>query len=137
MRFIARYLALSFSFYQITINLDRICLIVIVGNQISGQIKLHITYVRQYSTLTEKEDFIIHTCIQSKLLSNIIGKMITSNVMTKLSSFRHTRHQIYHPILDHQVDVFMTRTKLVDTRIKMITAFTRKLFDTHVVRNLL
>ena len=112
-------------------------LVFIIGIKITGQIKLQITYVRQYSTLTEKENFIIHTCIQSKLLSNIIGKMITLNVMTKLSSFRHTRHQIYHPILDHQVDVFMTRTKLVDTRIKMITAFTRKLFDAHVVRNLL
>ena len=98
---------------------------------------LQIIYVRKYSTLTEEEIFIIHTCRQSKSPSNIIGKVITLNVMTKLLSFRHTRHQIYHPIVDHQVDVFMTRTKEVDTRIKMNIPFMTKVFDTHVVRSLL
>ena len=95
---------------------------------------LQIIYVRKYSTLTEEEIFIIHTCRQSKSPSNIIGKVITLNVMRKLLSFRHHSRP---PIVDHQVDVFMTRTKEVDTRIKMNIPFMAKVFDTHVVRSLL
>ena len=130
-------ITLLYIYIYIYIYINRIRPIFIVGIKISGQIKLQIIHVRQYSTLTEKETqmYIIHKYRQSKLPSNIIGKMITLNEMTKLLSFRHTRHQIYHPIVDHQVDVFITRTIVVDTRIKMNIIFMTKAFDTDAVRN--
>ena len=100
------------------------------SHQKSCQIKLKKIHVRQHFTLKEKAKY-MYTVL------NIIVKVITLNVMTKISSFWHTRHQIYHPIMDHQVDQFVTRTKEVDTRIIMSIASMTKVFGTRVVRNLL